>query len=327
MLQRTASAASPVNFVVLVTTLSAPLLRQAAADAAGGQQYPVGALYVVATPIGNLADLTLRAIHVLGLVDAIACEDTRHSAVLLRQLGIAKPLLALHAHNERGASELVCARLARGERVACITDAGTPGISDPGALLVAAVRDAGHRIVPIPGASSAVAALSVAGAADTEGFRFAGFLPARGAERQRALDRIAHDPPTTTVLFEAPHRIAALLEALAAAMPERTVTVGRELTKQFETIETLSARALPAWLASDPNRARGEFVVVLHGAGGDGAPDEPARHDAMLRTLLAELPLRQAASLAAALSGASKNALYARALELQSQERERDGRD
>jgi len=307
-----------------VTTLTAPLLRQAAADAAGHQQYPTGALYVVATPIGNLADLTLRAIHVLGLVDAIACEDTRHSAALLRLLDIAKPLLALHAHNERGASEQVCARLARGERVACITDAGTPAISDPGALLVAAVRAAGHRTVPIPGASSAIAALSVAGSADTDGFRFVGFLPSRGGERQRALERIARDAATTTVLFEAPHRMQVLLEALATTMPGRTVTLARELTKQFESIETLSAAGLPAWLAADSNRARGEFVLVLHGTAADATVDDATPHDAMLSTLLAELPLRQAASLAAALSGASKNALYARALELQAEQRERD---
>ena len=304
-------------------TLNAPLWRQAAADAAGHQQYPTGALYVVATPIGNLADLTLRAIHVLGLVDAIACEDTRHSATLLRHLDIAKPLLALHAHNERAASEQVCVRLARGERVACITDAGTPAISDPGALLVEAVRRAGHRVVPIPGASSAIAALSVAGAAAADGFRLAGFLPARGAERQRAIERIARDP-TTTVVFEAPHRIASLFEALAAAMPARSVTLARELTKQFETIETLDAGGLPAWLATDSNRERGEYVVVVHGTTSDATAEDRTQHDEMLRTLLAELPLRQAASLGAALSGASKNALYTRALELQAQERGRD---
>ena len=296
------------------------LLRQAAAEAAGGQHYPAGALYVVATPIGNLADLTLRAIHVLGLVDAIACEDTRHSAGLLRQLGLeGRALLALHAHNERAASAAVVARLARGERVACITDAGTPGVSDPGATLVATVQAAGHRTVPVPGASSAVAALSVAGDESTEGFRFVGFLPARGGERDRALARIAADPGTT-VLFEAPHRIVALATALADRCGPRRVTLGRELTKQFETVETLAAQDLPGWLGADANRARGEFALVLHGAA--RAADRPgddagAEHDALLRTLLAALPLKQAVAVAVELSGAARNALYARALALQ----------
>ena len=300
-------------------------MRQAAAEAAGGQHYPTGALYVVATPIGNLADLTLRGIHVLGLVDAIACEDTRHSAGLLRQLGLeGRPLLALHAHNERTASDAVLARLARGERVACITDAGTPGVSDPGATLVATVQAAGHRTVPVPGPSSAVAALSVAGDSTADGFRFAGFLPTRGSERERALARIAGDRGAT-VLFEAPHRIAALAEALATRCGQRRVTLGRELTKQFETVETLAAQDLPAWLAADINRARGEFVLVLHAAAGAGATpgdDDAAAHDALLRTLLAALPLKQAVALAVELSGAARNVLYARALALQRSKQE-----
>jgi len=308
-----------------VTTSTATLLRQAAAEAAGAQQYPTGALYVVATPIGNLADLTLRAIHVLGLVDAIACEDTRHSAGLLRQLGIAKPLLALHAHNERAASGRVLERLARGERVACITDAGTPAISDPGAMLVAAVKAAGHRVTPIPGASSAIAALSVAGADESPGFRFVGFLPARGAERERALARLLGDEGTTAVLFEAPHRIGALAASVGARAPSRRLTVCRELTKQFESVVTLTADAWPAWMAADEHRARGEFVVVVHAARRqESADDDASHHDAMLRTLLAALPLRQAAAIAADLSGAAKNRLYARALALKG-EGEGDG--
>ena len=163
------------------------LLQRAAAEAAGAQQYPAGALYVVATPIGNLADLTLRAIHVLGLVDALACEDTRVSAGLLRHLGLDKPLIALHQHNETQAAALVLQRLAQGQRVAYVSDAGTPAVSDPGAALVAQVAAAGHRVLPIPGASSALAALSVAGDARSSGFDFIGFLPARGAERAAAL--------------------------------------------------------------------------------------------------------------------------------------------
>ncbi|HEY2925235.1 16S rRNA (cytidine(1402)-2'-O)-methyltransferase [Piscinibacter sp.] len=298
-----------------MTISSASLLLQAAAAAAGAQQYPAAALYVVATPIGNLADLSLRAIHVLALVDAVACEDTRHSAPLLRHLGLDKPLLAVHEHNEREAAHQVLARLARGERVAYVSDAGTPAVSDPGAALVAAVQAAGHATVPVPGASSAVAALSVAGDALASGFAFVGFLPSRGAERAQALQAIA-GARTTQVLFEAPHRIESLARSLADACGERRVTLCRELTKQFETVVTLPAQQLPAWLAADANRLRGEFVLVVHALEVAAADDALARHDATLRTLLAALPLKQAVSLAAELTGAPRNALYARALAL-----------
>jgi 16S rRNA (cytidine1402-2'-O)-methyltransferase len=294
----------------------APLLQQAAAAAAGPQQYPAGALYVVATPIGNLADMTLRAVHVLGLVDAVACEDTRVSGGLLRHLGLDKPLIALHEHNESRAAAALIDRLRQGQRIAYVSDAGTPAISDPGAGLVDAVRKAGLRAVPIPGPSSAVAALSVAGDAAADGFRFAGFLSAKAGERRAALEALG---PGTAVLFEAPHRIAALAQALAEYLPERTVTLCRELTKQFEAVHTLAAAALPAWLAEDPNRLRGEFVVVLHAAAADvPAPSELPTEAERALTLLLEsgLPLKQAVSLAAALTGAPRNRLYARALEL-----------
>jgi len=295
------------------------LLRQAAASAAGSQRYPTGALYVVATPIGNLADLSLRAIHVLALVDAIACEDTRHTAPLLRQLGIADtPLVALHEHNEREAASAVLERLARGERVAYVSDAGTPAISDPGAALVAAAQAAGWRCVPVPGASSAVAALSVAGDADAAGFAFVGFLPAKGAERARAVAELAASR-AAQVLFEAPHRIDALAAALADACGARRVTLCRELTKQFESVVTLPADGLPGWLAADPNRGRGEFVLVVHAQPKPAATaDDAAAHDTMLRTLLDALPLKQAVALAAQLSGAPRNRLYERALALKS---------
>jgi 16S rRNA (cytidine1402-2'-O)-methyltransferase len=298
-----------------VNTSNAPLLRQAAAAAAGDQHYPTAALYVVATPIGNLADLSLRALHVLGLVDAIACEDTRHSAPLLRGFGIdGKPLLAVHEHNEREAATAVIERLARGERVALVSDAGTPGISDPGAALVAAVRTAGHRVVPLPGASSAVAALSVAGDPGSTVFRFVGFLPARSGERSQALEVLAAEA-ATQVLFEAPHRIESLAVALAQALGERTVTLCRELTKQFETVHTLPASELPGWLAADTNRTRGEFVLVVHGVTPPADGDAVA-HDRTLQVLLAQLPLKQAVALAATLTGAPRNALYERALAL-----------
>jgi 16S rRNA (cytidine1402-2'-O)-methyltransferase len=300
------------------------MLVQAAAEAAGGQQYPAPALYVVATPIGNLADLTLRALHVLASVDAIACEDTRHSAALLRHFGIAKPLVAVHEHNEREAAAGVIGRLARGERVACVSDAGTPAISDPGAALVAAVRAAGYRVVPIPGPSSALAALAVAGDASPGGFRFVGFLPARGRERTSALEACAK-ANVAQVLFEAPHRIESLAAALARVCPDRVATLCRELTKQFETVVTMAARALPAWFEADANRARGEFVLVLHGQPGSVDAASHDAHDTLLAPLLAALPLRQAVALAAEIGGAPRNVLYARALEMKARASQGDG--
>jgi 16S rRNA (cytidine1402-2'-O)-methyltransferase len=290
-------------------------LVEAAAAAAGGQQYPAPALYVVATPIGNLADVTLRALHVLALVDAIACEDTRHSSALLRHFGLAKPLLAVHEHNERTAAGAILERLARGERVAYVSDAGTPALSDPGAELVAATRDAGYRVVPIPGASSALAALAAAGDATSTGFAFVGFLAARGSERARAIAEVGR-AAATQIVFEAPHRIATLAAELAAACPERRTTLCRELTKQFESVATMPARGLPTWLAAEPHRARGEFVVVLHALAVTLSVADGSAHDAVLAPLLAALPLKQAVTLAGEITGAPRNALYARALEL-----------
>ena len=270
---------------------------------------------MVATPIGNLADLTLRAIHVLSLVDAVACEDTRVTGQLLRHLGLDKPLIALHAHNEQIASLAVLARLASGQRVAYASDAGTPAVSDPGAALVALVTQAGHRALPIPGPSSAVAAISVAGDTGSAGFHFGGFLPAKGQERRDALQAMLAREGSQ-VLFEAPHRIEALLTALAQAAPERRLTVCRELTKQFEAVTTLQAAAAPAWLAADANRLRGEFVLVLHApaAALRSADAMPAQAERTLSLLMDELPLKQAVALAAAITGVARNALYAHAL-------------
>jgi len=270
---------------------------------------------VLATPIGNLADLTLRAIHLLGRVDALACEDTRVSAQLLHHLGLDKPLIALHAHNEQQAAAAVVERLARGEAVGYVSDAGTPAISDPGAVLVAAVVAAGYRVVPLPGPSSATAALSVAGDTLGHGYRFVGFLPAKGGERRDALGACLVDA-ATQVLFEAPHRIAAFAAALAADAPGRRVTLCRELSKQFETIVTLAAADLPGWLAADANRQRGEFVLVLHALPA-AAPDAlPAAALRTLAVLMRELPLKQAVALASEISGAPRNALYEHALAL-----------
>ena len=291
---------------------------QVAAAVAGAQDYPRGCLYVVATPIGNLADISLRALHVLSLADAIACEDTRTSGAFLRHFGLEKPLLALHEHNERAGAAQVCARLGAGERIAYISDAGTPAVSDPGAVLVQVVAAAGHRVMPLPGASSAVAALSVAGDASARGFAFAGFLSSKAQERAAELARL-RDVRQSTVVFEAPHRIEALAAAMAqelGADAAREVTVCRELTKQFEQVVTLPVAGLPAWLAADPNHRRGEFVLVLHAATPTATPDDalPAEAERMLRVLLAELPLKQAAAIAAELSGLPRKRLYAQAL-------------
>jgi 16S rRNA (cytidine1402-2'-O)-methyltransferase len=280
-------------------------------------------LYVVATPIGNLADITLRALHVLRIADVLACEDTRHTQSLLRAYGIEKSgasLMALHQHNEQEAAQQVIARLREGLRVAYVSDAGTPAVSDPGARLVAAVRAAGLPVMPLPGASSVTAALSAAGAVDEHGaFVFAGFLPAKTTERTQAVQALATEP-RTVVLLEAPHRIEALAEALAE-LGERPLTVAREISKQFEQIVTLPAAQFPGWLAADPQRARGEFVLVLHPA--PRVAQETALDPSALRTLdllLAELPLKTAVKLAAEITGTPRNALYEKALERKNQE-------
>lgn len=292
-----------------------PVLH-AAQSAAGAQHYPQGSLYVVATPIGNLADITLRALHVLALADTVACEDTRHTQTLLRAYGIDKPaaqLLAVHQHNEMQAAQEVTARLRHGQRVAYVSDAGTPGISDPGARLVAQLRDQGLRVIPLPGASSVSALLSAAGIDDTAapGFVFAGFLPAKAAERAAVLEDLEQQA-RAVVLLEAPHRMEALAQALAG-WGMRAVTLGRELTKQFEEIHTLPAAELAAWLATDSNRLRGEFTLVLHPAANAVAA---VQDDRVLALLMEHLPLKTAVQLAAQISGESKNALYARALAL-----------
>jgi 16S rRNA (cytidine1402-2'-O)-methyltransferase len=286
----------------------------AAHEAAGAQNHPASTLYVVATPIGNLADISLRALHVLARVDVVACEDTRHTQQLLRAYGLDRPgsqLLAVHQHNEAEAAHNVLERLGQGQRVAYVSDAGTPAISDPGARLVAAVRQAGFRVMPLPGASSVTTALSASGMTGDSGFVFAGFLSSKATERQLAVQQLALES-RAVVLLEAPHRIEALAQALAVLGPRR-ITLGRELTKQFEQIETLPAQDLSAWLAEKPERLRGEFVLVLHDAPVDDASGEGLR---VLQLLLPELPLKTAVKLAAEISGESKNTLYDLALAL-----------
>ena len=290
----------------------------ASTEAASAQHYPQGTLYVVATPIGNLADISLRALHVLGLADAIACEDTRHTQSLLRAYGIDKTtaqLIAVHQHNEAQAAHTVIDHLRQGQRVAYVSDAGTPGISDPGARLVAAVRLQSLRAVPLPGPSSVTTLLSVAGLVEDQpnGFVFVGFLPNKAGERERAVLTLAAEA-RAVVLLEAPHRIEALAAALAS-LGSRQVTIGRELTKQFEEVATVSTRDLPGWLAADANRLRGEFALVLH-------PEPPAAAAAqdtrILKMLLDHLPLKTAVKLAADITGEPRNALYQSALALKS---------
>jgi 16S rRNA (cytidine1402-2'-O)-methyltransferase len=268
-------------------------------------------LYVVATPIGNLGDLTLRALETLRAVDVIAAEDTRVTRTLLAHYAIATRVVAVHAHNERASAERLCAWLAEGRRVALVTDAGTPAVSDPGALVVARVRAAGHRVVPVPGASALTAALSAAGLA-AEGVVFAGFLPARGAERRARLADLAAGP-WAIVLFESPHRISATLGDLHAALGDRDVVIARELTKRFESIERVPLAGAREWLAASPDRGRGEFVLVLEGV----RPQALARDaQSVLRALLPELPAARAAAAAARITGGRKSELYAAALRL-----------
>ena len=275
------------------------------------QHYPESTLYVVATPIGNLADISLRALHVLQLVNTIACEDTRHTQGLLRQYGIDKTLLAVHEHNEAEAAVGVIERLQRGERVAYVSDAGTPAVSDPGARLVAAVRSAGLAIMPLPGASSVTAALSAAGISGDSGFIFAGFLPSKAGERDQAVVQLQTET-RAVVILEAPHRI----EALALAMHplgDRLLTVGRELTKQFEEIASVAASGFAAWVAGSKQRTRGEFVLVLHPAPQALPKDDGSR---VLLLLLDQLPLKTAVKLASEITGAPRNELYETALKL-----------
>ncbi|MEY4979227.1 MAG: rRNA ((1402)-2-O)-methyltransferase [Pseudomonadota bacterium] len=276
---------------------------------------------MVATPIGNLADVGLRALHLLALADTVACEDTRHTAALLQGYGLHKPLLAVHEHNEFEAAQTVLQRLQAGQRVAYVSDAGTPGVSDPGARLVAVVQAAGLRCVPIPGASSITALLSVAGLTPGTGwdgrFVFLGFLGAKAAERQRDVQALA-DEARACLLLEAPHRIEALARDLAI-LADRPVTVGRELTKQFEEVAYLSAQDLSAWLQAKPHRTRGEFVLLVHPRPAVPADDNegegisPATARA-LDLLLAELPLKTAVKLCADLTGCPRNRLYSAAL-------------
>jgi 16S rRNA (cytidine1402-2'-O)-methyltransferase len=268
----------------------------------------------VATPIGNLGDVTLRALEVLKGVDAVLAEDTRIARRLLAHYGIEKRLIAAHAHNERQAARELVALLDAGKTLALVCDAGTPAISDPGAVLVAAARAAGHRVSPVPGANAALAALSVSGIAAPH-FLFYGFLPARAGARRRELAQLAQ-LPYTLVFYEAPHRIVECVAALREAFGgERAVVIARELTKVFETVHRCTLAEAAEWLEQRPERRKGEFVLVVEGARARGE-DALARGREALEALLGELPLRRAVELAARLTGASRSELYRVALGL-----------
>ena len=291
------------------------MLLHAAQQVAGGQQYPKATLYLVPTPIGNLADLSLRAVHVLSLMDLVACEDTRVSGGLLRLLGLDKRLLPLHEHNESEAAQVVLRALQEGQRVAYVSDAGTPAVSDPGARLVHLVQQAGGRVTPLPGPSSVTTALSAAGDVASQGFHFMGFVPAKGAAREAALARLPLDG-ASAVLFEAPHRVAALARDLAQRTPGARLTLARELTKQFEEVVSLLAQDWPAWLAADAHREKGEYVVVVHARAPEALADEALSPAAMavLEALAAHVPVKLAASLMADLTGLPRKVLYEHAL-------------
>ncbi|MES2898371.1 MAG: 16S rRNA (cytidine(1402)-2'-O)-methyltransferase [Pseudomonadota bacterium] len=282
------------------------------------QSYPTACLYIVATPIGNVADITVRALHVLGLVDAVACEDTRNTGNLLTRLGLSRPLLAAHQHNEREVADKIVTRLLAGERIALVSDAGTPGVSDPGARIVDAVRAAGLRVVPLPGASAAVTALSASGLVNDQ-FHFVGFLPAKAKQRESALQQLLTVTPTL-VFYEAPHRILDCVEALLGVFePTRQVVFARELTKLFEEIHRCPLADALAWVKADAHREKGEFVVLLEGAASGGDAEE-AEAERILHILLAECSVKQAANLTSQITGRKKNALYERALQIKGEQ-------
>ena len=278
---------------------------------------PLGSLYVVATPIGNLDDISARALTILRSVALIAAEDTRHSARLMQHFGIGTPLAACHEHNERDQGGRFLARLLAGDDVALISDAGTPLISDPGYHLVRQARAAGVAVVPVPGACALIAALSAAGL-PSDRFIFEGFLPAKAAGRRARLEQVKEEP-RTLIFYEAPHRILECLQDMQSVFgDERPALLARELTKTFETLKGMPLAELAAWVAADSNQQRGECVVLVAGwQAPEGEEAVSAEAMRVLNLLLAEMPLKRAAALAAEITGVRKNLLYQVALEQQ----------
>ncbi len=271
-------------------------------------------LYVIATPIGNLSDITLRALEILRAVDVIAAEDTRVTVKLLNRHGISARLLAVHEHNERRASERLVGLLAEGKSVALVSDAGTPGIADPGALAAAEVRGAGYAVIPVPGPNAAVTALSVSGF-DASRYLFCGFLPPRASERRRMLAKLVGQT-ATLVFYEAPHRVVASVADICAAFGgERDIVMARELTKIHESVHRCRLEDAAGWLQGDEMRSRGEFVLVVQGAS-ETPGTEGFDAETVVRILLEELPLKQAVAMAVRLTGGHRNTLYRMALKL-----------
>ncbi|MGI4848452.1 MAG: 16S rRNA (cytidine(1402)-2'-O)-methyltransferase [Janthinobacterium lividum] len=298
----------------MTDSIASPSTPSSLRDEVARQIYPAAALYVLATPIGNVGDISMRALQVLEQCDAVACEDTRNTAQLMNRYGLHKPLIAAHQHNEREVAVKLVARLAAGERIVLVSDAGTPAVSDPGARIVDAVIAAGLRVIPIPGASAAITLLSASGLTD-ERFYFHGFLPAKARQRDTTLAGL-RTLAATLVFYEAPHRIVETVDALALAFdPARQIVFGRELTKLFEQIHRCPLSEAPAWLAADANRQRGEFVLLVEGAAADTDADT-LEAQRILAILLAECSVSQAASLAAQITGQKKNALYEMALKM-----------
>ena len=265
-------------------------------------------LYIVATPIGNLADITLRALAVLQTVDLVCAEDTRVSAQLLSAYGISAKLVSVREHNEQQMADKIIAALESGQSVAQISDAGTPAVCDPGAKLAARVREAGFRVVPVVGASAVMGALCVAGVSEPN-FYFHGFLPPKSGERIKCLERwLAADYPV--IAFETPHRIAAALDDMMRVFPNRHILLAREITKTFETFISGSVQEVQAALAADSNQSRGEMVLVVYPAVAEKSDTLPEEAQNVMKILAAELPTKQAADLAAKITGENKKALY-----------------
>lgn len=275
-----------------------------------------GTLYIVPTPIGNLGDMTVRAIETLKMVDTILCEDTRHSRPLLQHFGIEKPLLAYHEHNERDSLAKITELLAQGKNLALISDAGTPLISDPGFVLVRELRAHGYEVVALPGACALIAALSASGL-PTDKFRFEGFLPAKTKARQDQLHALSTET-CTLIFYESTHRIIDMLNDVQAVMSERDIVLAKELTKSFEAIISGKASDILAWLNEDVARQKGEFVVLIHGKNSaEHSEKAQVESEKLLTVLLKELPLKQAVKIAVEISGKNKNELYDLALCLQ----------
>ncbi|MDF2690647.1 MAG: rRNA small subunit methyltransferase [Gammaproteobacteria bacterium] len=274
-----------------------------------------GTLYIIPTPIGNLGDITLRAIDILKTVDSVLCEDTRHSRPLLQHLGINKPLFAYHEHNEKDSIDKIIEQLDQGKSLGLISDAGTPLISDPGYVLIKALRQKNIPVVALPGACALITALSASGLA-TDRFRFEGFLPAKSKARQDRLELLKNES-ATSIFYESTHRIIDCLKDIEAILPDREMVLAKELTKSFEAIISGKAVDILIWLNQDEARQKGEFVVLVSGQVQDHSDEQQLESEKTLKILLKELPLKQAVKIAVELTGINKNELYDLALKLQ----------